>query len=903
MQKNRHLTSKKQASKNPSGAAPSVTVTKIDVRPWHRREQDIPSWRTAHKHAEGLIPRRTLLYDLYADVELDGHVEAVTGKRRDAVTSASWQYVDADNKPVDAINELIQCIGFNDLLEDIVNSRFWGYSIFEPSFFRNWEGKWEMDANLIPRLNYRPELGIIAYDHLTEDGINVREGYYAKTIMEVGRPEDLGLHLKAAPYAILKRGGLGDYALFVQVFGNPLVDAEWDGFDEQQRLKLLEAINALGSGGALVRPAGTKVTLLENKSNATGDLQANFISLLNREMSKTYLGSTETTEASSSSGYAQSKTHADQDERKMESDLDFVKRVLNSRFRRILSAHGFPVDKGSFIIVGEDNELTKKESYDIHRSLAQDIGLPIEDDFWYENYGVPKPANYDKLKEAQNKPEESPTPVEKGKDKPEAKNKPTTAKESETEQLSFAGKIIELVGSFFGLAPADKTGAMEMTDCCGNHHTITLAKEDRNDYSSIINQVWKAKGSVSIYPSFVESNIRILSKGFQTGWMGDQLVKLASIGVEYHTLTPKASVAYELNIFQFSTVKAAYQSNEVNELFRKAKSFQDFKRMVETKFGVKNDTWLATEYATAYQVGQLSATYYRLLEQANTFPYWMYKTIGDDRVRDSHRLLHDAVFPVYSSPGVLNPVWKKIFPPNGWGCRCYIVPRMANDVTADQVETSMAKYELFLQSDEWVKAAKSGFGYNKADTQEVFKRSQFYSQNPDKVLKKAGEMYHDDWGMNGILEEQALKGKDTWENAISRDVIDRFIEDHKVSNRKLLFTDYAGRELEMNKKTVTTHTNPNDENYVDRHQFIQAIPEVLRNPDEVWINDEKGARFDSYVYLKYYNNVILKVVAELDEMGNLEVKTWYPASIENTTDANRKVNDLFRHRRGIPVKK
>ncbi|WP_273004736.1 phage portal protein family protein, partial [Leeuwenhoekiella blandensis] len=325
---------------------------KIEVRPYNRTEQDIPNWRRAIQSAESQIPRRSLLYNLYADVDLDGHVEAVTGKRRDPIKAANWQFVDKEGTPVDTVNDLIDSVGFDDLLDEIMNAKFWGYSMMEPTFWQDQDGSWEMDAGLLPRLNYRPENGILSYDSYSEEGVNIREGIYAKTIMEVGKIKDLGLYMKASPYAILKRGGLGDYAVFVQTFGNPLIDAMWNGFDEKQRVQLQQALQEIGAGGTIIRPDGTTIDIKENNVNATGDAHGNFLRFLNAEISKALIGTTETTESSSSSGYAQSKTHQEQDESKHETDLNYVRRVLNSRFIRILQSAGFDTKGGRFIIQG-----------------------------------------------------------------------------------------------------------------------------------------------------------------------------------------------------------------------------------------------------------------------------------------------------------------------------------------------------------------------------------------------------------------------------------------------------------------------------------------------------------------------------------------------------------------------
>jgi SPP1 gp7 family putative phage head morphogenesis protein len=911
MAEQRNYRKAQQAKKNPAGAPPSIVLNQIDVRPWTRREQDVTSWRNAHRSAESYIPRRLLLYDLYADVELDGHVEAVTGKRRDAVTTANWQFVDKEGKPVDAINQLIDSVGFEELLEEIINSKFWGYSILEPTFYQNEDGSWEMSPNLIPRLNYRPELGIVAKDSTAEDGINIREGYYAKTIMEVGKVKDLGLYLKAAPYQVLKRGGLGDWALFVQVFGNPIVDATWDGFDEGQRLKLLEAITALGSGGALVRPAGTDVKLIENKTNANGDLQDKFMSFLNKEISKALLGSTETTESSTSSGYAQSQTHADQDERKNESDINFTRRILNSRFMPILKAHGFDVSGGRFIIEGEDNELTVKESFDMQMRLL-DKGLPIDDDFFYETYGIPKPANYNQIKKEKEAEKEerikaSNTPPSRGNvggKTPPSRGaggvKLSEEDDDDDEGDDLIEKLKKLLVRFFGYAPAwigAKTstlkggmrgveltlplkGEKEGATCCSETHLITLADPDSYrdhlpDIGKTIRAVAKADGKAILYPELVYQYITLFAKAFVTGWKGERLVQLAEYGIEYGALDPKMQTAWEMNIFKFSTVKAAYESKQVNELFRKAKNFAEFERMVRKLYGVQNRNWLITEYNTAYQTAEAASTYYRLMGQLNTFPYWQYKTIGDDRVRDSHRPLHDVILPAN------HPLWRKIFPPNGWGCRCYVVPRLATEVNPDQVQQNITYVTSFIETDaEWAKSKKSGFAVNRAEIQEVFTKVQQYSSSPDKVLKKVLDMGAKDWKLKEAQELQQAKPS-SWQ-ASEPKVIDELWDRYQVNDTRASLPDYAARPVSI-EKTLLAKANMGDST---KYQLLGELEAVLKNPDEVWINDLGGGVMDSFVYIRYYPNQVIRVVARLDEAGNLQITGW--DSIQDAPEQSRR---------------
>lgn len=858
MTKYKNITGRQQPKKLPGGAPPSIVMNQIDIRPFGRKEQDIPSWRNALRSAESIIPRRTLLYDLYSDVDLDGHVEAVTGKRRDAVTTANWQFVDKSGTPIDEINELIDSIGFEEMVREIINSKFWGYSMLEPIFYKDFNGTWEMDANLLPRLNYRPEKGILAKDFATDEGVNVREGIYAKTVMEVGNPNDLGLYLKAAPYQILKRGGLGDWALFVQVFGNPIIDAQWDGFDEKQRIALLNAINELGSGGALVRPKGTEINLIENSKAANGDLQDKLMTFLNKEISKALLGSTETTESSTSSGYAQSKTHGEQDERKNESDINFTRRILNSRFIRILASHGIDTKGGRFIVEGESNELSVKESFDMQMAMKK-AGIHIDDAFFYETYSIPTPKT---------KPKEPVDP--KG---PTSPTRPTKTK-TEKEDLSLTNKLLNLF-SFFVPAPA-QTGATKTQSshtshqsptttptCCGDPHTINLSLDADPPFKNLLNSVLKAEGKGFIYPELVAHNIEVLTKGFVDGWQSKELVTLMDIGIDYHTLDPKMQTAWEMNIFRFSTTKAAYQSEEVNQLFRRSKNFAEFERAVRKTYGVKYKPWLLTEYNTAYQTAEAAATYYRIIAQAKTFPYVQYKTIGDERVRDAHRLMHDTVFAIYieiDGVQVINPVLKKISPPNGWGCRCYWVPRLAGEVTKEMLADSLARLDEFEKSDEWTKSKKSGFGINRADAQEVFTKDQFYTSQQDKVLKKAANLPFQTYKIKDATEEQSIRAQRTARP-----------ESSPESHESLNILDYAARPI-----TIDTQGPP---------AYFRYLPEALTSPDEVWLN---GDNLGSFVYVKYFKNIILEIIAKLSPSGNLEVDTWS----EGTTN-----------RRGILIKK
>lgn len=870
-------------------------VQQITVRPFNRQSADITNWRNYTRSAESHIPRRVYLYDLFHDIRTtDGQIISVWQKRIDPITSANWEFTDKDGNPVDEINELIDCIGFEELLTEIIDSKGWGYSMCEPSFFINDNDQNEFSLYSVPKKHMRPEKGIIAFDQSGDEGINIREGFYAKTVMEFGKPTDLGLFLSAAMYAIYKRGSTADWAEFIEIFGRGIIDAEWDGFDEGQRQNLAKAIHEMGAGGVIIRPAGTKVEIKNNTGSANGQLQDTFISKMDAYISKVLIGTTETTDSSKSSGYAQAEIHDKQDEKKNETDLAYVRRNLNSRFIKVLKAAGFDTKGGTFVIKRVKN--LSKSSYEIHKSMRKDLGVPLDDDFFYEEYGGRRPDNYDELKkELQESKEVKPIiqPTNTEVKIKEIKEEKETEEEKKT-KLSLYRRFIRL---FHHAPTAMETVAVgAVQNCCGDHHTIKLVDYEDQNLEAFARQVWNAKGKVFLYTDLFNHYSEVLLSGFESGW-NMKPVQLADLGFEYGYTDPKIQTAWELNLFKFSAIRASYQSAEVNAIFRKSKNFEEFYRTLKKTYGVESKRHLETEWNTANAAGESASTYYRLLGQTKTFKYWKYMTQADGKVRKGHEKLHGCIFRWD------DPIWDIIMPPNGWNCRCFIVPMMESEVTEADLKRSKEIMEELYNSEAWVSFEKSGFNYNMANTKEVFSQSHQYSKTPEKVLDNVGKMYYDDWDLKPILERQA-DFKEEYKPSEDRKVIADFFNKYKVSNRKAVLKDFKGRELTIEKKSITSHTNPSKEKYVKRHHFISGLEEAIKSPDEVWINNDQGKQFDSYIYIKYYKNEIIKVICKLDESGNLFIETWYNIEINNTDSPNKElINDLYRHRRGLLIKK
>ncbi len=85
------------------------------------------------------------------------------------------------------------------------------------------------------------------------------------------------------------------------------------------------------------------------------------------------------------------------------------------------------------------------------------------------------------------------------------------------------------------------------------------------------------------------------------------------------------------------------------------------------------DTAFNTAMARAHSAGR-----YEQLQDTTTkaiLPYWQYMTVGDGRVRPEHAILDG--FQALAD----DPVWLKIYPPNGFNCRCIVIGLLMSEVS------------------------------------------------------------------------------------------------------------------------------------------------------------------------------------------------------------------------------
>ncbi|WP_300978520.1 DUF935 family protein [Flavobacterium sp.] len=414
-----------------------------------RSSKDIGRLKESVVSAESVyFPNRVLLYDLYHDIlSMDGFLRGIIAKRIDAVLNKRLKFTTKSGKENEDLSKLIKSQSGRDLITLLMESKIWGVSGVE---FVVGE---ELTFKEVPRKHIKPEKGLITK---SQYGVSEETAFKYQDmpfVWVVGKEKDLGLLLACSMYAIYKRGTFGDYAQYVEIFGQPVRIMKYDAYDTKTKQELKTLLTDSGSSLAMMIPKQAEFEMLDGKtSNGDGKLQIGLKDACNEEMAIAILGNTETTTSSSSSGYAQSKEHGEQQDELTVSDLIFVENLLNSKkFKTILKSYGFDVD-GEFAFELDLNLSKLKLRMEIDAFVCTKV--PVADDYWYNTYGIPKPDNYEELKAKMEEQKQlaTPEPQEPETTKTTLGQKPKKGQLTETKKKNLVDLFFQNLADFFDQA-------------------------------------------------------------------------------------------------------------------------------------------------------------------------------------------------------------------------------------------------------------------------------------------------------------------------------------------------------------------------------------------------------------------------------------------------------------------
>lgn len=351
--------------------------------------KDIKDWRDAWQLAINVdSPNRQRLYDIYRDVEIDLHLSGCVEQRIGFVMAKSFKIVDEKGNEDEEARHYFDQSWFKQLLRYVLESNFWGHSLIELGELTT-DGDGCLcysDVTLLPRKHVIPEYGRIITD-LGQDwttGICYREAPFTDWLIEAGRPDNLGLYLKAATQTIPKKNMMAFWDTFGEIFGMPMRIARTTSRDKKEIDRLDRMLREAGASLSMVAGQDTEIEFVESGKGDAYNVYDKRIDRSNSEISKLVIGQTMTIEDGSS--LSQSETHLEVLQNLVKGDCDMARGVVNDQLMPRMQRHNFPV-KGRRFEWDDAVDYTPEQQKGYEEMVLQHY--KIKPQYFEEKYGVP----------------------------------------------------------------------------------------------------------------------------------------------------------------------------------------------------------------------------------------------------------------------------------------------------------------------------------------------------------------------------------------------------------------------------------------------------------------------------------------------------------------------------------
>lgn len=643
-----------------------IVINEINIAQVNRGNQTVQSWFQAVKSAESSrMPNRKALYNTYLDVSIDLHLKSIMDKRVRAVKTTPFEWEGLEDEK---LIENFQSPWFSDLLGIIQSRVFWGTTLAEVTIGA--DGLLS-DVNIVPRQNVKPEKGIISKDGYSDDGIRYREGLYVNYILEIGKPNELGLLANCAPYVLMKRMNLADFSRYNEMFGMPLRVYEYDPLKPNAREEVTRQAKEYGSAAYIVIPKGAgNVTFHDSVKQSTAYAYDKLHEMLNNELTIGVLGQLLTTGGEGGGSYELGKIHKAVEVGINLEDRLYAEYLINYKFKNnILIPHGYKLEgiKGRFKM---SEEITKEKKLELWINLLSS-GAPIAEEDFYTEFGILPPGSRSVVVRTGNTSSDTPP---KSEDDDDDETKPSGG--GAGKKLT-SPKLIQLRAHYHTHHPERKIKG-----------AITLSYKSELD--TIIDRIIAQLRSGEIKPGDVDPELyELVSK---------QLFDAVEKGYGVTLETNKASDVNMLkvlreNVYRFSGFKNYNFVLDANALLLNErgdlKPFDEFRKDILALNKEYNIDFLRTEYTHAVASSQMASKWKQFEEDKNALPLLQYVTVGDGRVRAVHQSLDGVTKPVD------DPFWDQYMPPNDWNCRCTVKQLASGDITFTEKDKLPVLKETF----------------------------------------------------------------------------------------------------------------------------------------------------------------------------------------------------------------
>lgn len=817
-----------------------------DLETWAmpHRKVDIADWENAYNMARNpMAPDRARLLDLYDSILLDSHLASCMESRVLRVARGKYKLVGKDGKAKADLLPLLQTQWFMDFLRYAAEAIFRGHTLIELGELRGVGDL--LTVNRIDQHNVMPWLGVVRKNPASTDGYKYKEPPLVDYLVEVGRKDELGILSQVAPVAIIKKYAVGSWSDYTERFGIPAMWVTTETADPKRMDQLEDMLTQIRSRLWAILKAGEKFEVMPTPGVDAHKVFDELIKRMNSEMSKRVLGQDGTSDSKDTKGtYGSLQILAGVAEDRHQADKAFVAHVVNNDLLPRLAKLGYKLGDARF----EWDELADLAPMQLVEAVAQLAPhYDISPDYITERTGIRIDGVRRMPGEAAGGNTDNPLKAGRqgGKKKGEGEE-PTGDDDDEEDGVTARW-------------PHDNPHTCPR--CKGRRRITAIAPPVAQ---AVVDQLLRDvhSGRPWSQPYFED-----VSRGLQ-----DTLLSTFNLdSIDYDAPDHVARVAMESNLFRFGATKTLAAVTQLNAIARDSKGFADFKRKAEESglLDKYNRRWLEVEHTNVVNTGMQASRWFQLQRSADALPFGEYYTQGDDQVRPPHAELDGKKWPLS------HPIWATIYPPNGWGCRCTVLSSADGPEGAELSQQSDAALAGLENSGEMKRMKAGGFNVNRAVTGQVFAINKSYR---DQLGDNAGSAFRmnvaDSYGEPGFkladiynrdlpkapVGPANTEGAERWFQAVSNDGV-------------LVVKDATGKPWRLEQSSVEEHLRGTKYQDKNRHGTLHLVPDVVANPDEVWLTS-KGAADTRYTYLKFYEGKPVVVKAQL--VGEkLRISSWF----------------------------
>lgn len=363
-----------------------------------RLRHDVAMWRDCTQESElAYFPQRVKMQRMFIDTIFNGHTYACIKRRKQLTLLREWEFKNEAGEVSENNEKIFDKKWFADLLEYILDARFFGYSLVALGDL--------VDGGF-------PDLSIIRRANVSPDRLNVTHLIYAlsgaefmdepyvdwhvwiPTVSENGISKcGYGLLYNVALYEIICRNLLGANADAAELYGMPVRVGTTSKTDEIERAEYANALANMASSGWILKDTLDELDLLESKGNGQGfKIYADLEQRCEKKISKIILGHADALDSTAGKlggGQGEDSPVAQALRDIRAEDASFVENIVNTILIPKLIKLGLKIDTSySFCFTNnEDKEWEEKEQLENNKKIS-DIALTMK------NAGLQMDAKY-----------------------------------------------------------------------------------------------------------------------------------------------------------------------------------------------------------------------------------------------------------------------------------------------------------------------------------------------------------------------------------------------------------------------------------------------------------------------------------------------------------------------------